>query len=123
MDGSDAAVEKLSDAMESPWKRVKPATEDPELLAKQAQAMAAPNVVHSNDVPSQLERHLEFMSFNSNGHMVLGCSNLTGRYWIGSIWYFRSPSEAPAVEKALTGVDFGNGIVDGFFVDDKNVSL
>ena len=55
--------------------------------------------------------------------MILGCSNLTGRFWIGSLWYYRDPSEAPSVEKALTGVDFDNGIVDGFFLDDKNVSI
>ena len=55
--------------------------------------------------------------------MILGCSNLTGRFWIGSLWYYRDPSEAPSVEKALTGVDFANGIVDGFFLDDKNVSI
>ena len=54
--------------------------------------------------------------------MILGCSNLTGRFWIGSLWYYRDPSEAPSVEKALTGVDFDNGLVDGFFLDDKNVS-
>ena len=53
--------------------------------------------------------------------MILGCSNLTGRFWIGSLWYYRDPSEAPSVEKALTGVDFDNGLVDGFFLDDKNV--
>ena len=58
----------------------------------------------------------------SEGHMILGCSNLTGRFWIGSLWYYRDPSEAPSVEKALTGVDFDNGLVDGFFLDDKNVS-
>ena len=55
--------------------------------------------------------------------MNLGCSNLTGRFWIGSLWYYRDPSEAPSVEKALTGVDFDNGLVDGFFLDDKNVSI
>ena len=55
--------------------------------------------------------------------MILGCSNLTGRFWIGSLWYYRDPSEAPSVEKALTGVDFDNGLVDGFFLDDKNVSI
>ena len=54
--------------------------------------------------------------------MILGCSNLTGRFWIGSLWYYRDPSEAPSVEKALTGVDFDNGLVDGFFLDEKNVS-
>ena len=58
----------------------------------------------------------------SEGHMILGCSNLTGRFWIGSLWYYRDPCEAPSVEKALTGVDFDNGLVDGFFLDEKNVS-
>ena len=58
----------------------------------------------------------------SVGHAILGCSNLTGRFWIGSLWYYRNPEEGPSVEKALTGVDFENGLVDGFFLDDKNVS-
>ena len=57
----------------------------------------------------------------SDGHMILGCSNLTGRFWIGSLWYYRSPDEGPSVEKALTGVDFDNGLVDGFFINNKNV--
>merc|ERR1712051_724537 len=87
------------------------------------QIMTQPHVTHSAYVPSQLERHLEFMHFNSEGHMILGCSNLTGRFWIGSLWYYRDPSEAPSVEKALTGVDFDNGLVDGFFLDEKNVSI
>ena len=55
--------------------------------------------------------------------MILGCSNLTGRFWIGSLWYYRNPEEAPSVEKALTGVDFDNGLIDGFFVNSKNVSI
>ena len=55
--------------------------------------------------------------------MILGCSNLTGRFWIGSLWYYRNPEEAPSVEKALTGVDFDNGLIDGFFVNSKNVSF
>ena len=59
----------------------------------------------------------------SDGHMILGCSNLTGRFWIGSLWYYRSPDEGPSVEKALTGVDFDNGLVDGFFINNKNVRI
>ena len=67
---------------------------------------------------------LYFLYFVSlDGHMILGCSNLTGRFWIGSLWYYRNPEEAPSVEKALTGVDFDNGLIDGFFVNSKNVSL
>jgi len=50
--------------------------------------------------------------------MLLGCSNLTGRYWIGSLWYYTDPSDAPSVEKALTGLDCDNGVVEGFFIED-----
>ena len=52
---------------QSPWKKNMAWQNhaSPEDLAKQAKVMAAPNVVHSNYVPSQLERHLEFMHFNS----------------------------------------------------------
>ena len=57
--------------------------------------------------------------------MLLGCSNLTGRYWIGSLWYYREPTDAPSVEKALTGLDCDNGVVEGFFIgnEGKNVSI
>lgn len=51
---------------------------------------------------------------------MLGCSDLNGRYWTGSLWYFRDPSEAPSMEKALTGVDCDNGVVDGRFIGDKS---
>ena len=56
--------------------------------------------------------------------MLLGCSNMTGRYWIGSLWYYRDPNEAPSVEKALTGLDCDNGVVEGIFVgkEGNNVS-
>jgi hypothetical protein len=56
--------------------------------------------------------------------MLLGCSNMTGRYWIGSLWYYRDPNEAPSVEKAWTGLDCDNGVVEGIFVgkEGNNVS-
>jgi len=55
--------------------------------------------------------------------MLLGCSNLTGRYWVGSLWYYPEPMDAPSVEKALTGLECDNGVVEGFFVgnEGKNV--
>ena len=49
---------------ESPWqqKKVKVSAENLELQAK---VMAKEGVCHSGYVPAQLERHLEFMNFNS----------------------------------------------------------
>ena len=55
--------------------------------------------------------------------MLLGCSNLTGRFWVGSLWYYPDPMDAPSVEKALTGLECDNGVVEGFFLrnDGKKV--
>merc|ERR1712001_739633 len=117
----DAALDVSSNQIqESPWKKMKP-TEDANLMAQQEKIMKAENVSHSKYVPAQLESHLEFMQTNDDGHMILGCSNLTGGFWIGLLWYYRNPEEAPSVEKALTGVDFDNGLIDGFFVNSKNI--
>merc|ERR1719295_2212945 len=78
--------------------------------------MDDPKVVHSNYVPAQLHRHLEFMQFNKDGHLIMGCSDLTGRNWSGSLWYYRDPVEPPNVEKALTGIELDQSVVDGRLV-------
>ena len=68
--------------------------------------------------------HNKFILCCLDGHLVLGCCDLTGRLWTGSIWYYRDPKDAPSVQKALTGVDCDSGCVDGKFIGDrtKNVS-
>lgn len=112
--------ETHSTSTENAWEK-KPKIVKPENIELQEKVMAKETVSHSGYVPAQLERHLEFMNFNTDGHAILGCSNLTGRFWIGSLWYYRNPSDAPSVEKSLTGVDFDNGLVEGFFLDNKTM--
>lgn len=61
-------------------------------------------------------------SFDSiDGHFLMGSSNLTGRYWGGSIWYYDDPSLAPSVEKCLTAYEINSGVVDAAFIDEKNI--
>lgn len=61
-------------------------------------------------------------SFDSiDGHFLMGSSNLTGRYWGGSIWYYDDPSLAPSVEKCLTAYEINSGVVDAAFIDEKNL--
>ena len=55
----------------------------------------------------------------SDGHIVLGCSDLTGRLWTGSLWYYKEPKDAPSVQKALTGVDCDSGVIDGKFIGNR----
>ena len=59
------------------------------------------------------------MYFSLDGHLVVGCCDLTGRMWTGSLWYYRNPDDAPSVRQALTGVDCDSGCVDGKFIGDK----
>jgi len=85
--------------------------------------MAASPAIHSNYVPAQLHRQLQFLDYNVDGHLVLGCCDLTGRMWTGSLWYYRDPNDAPSVGNALTGVDCDSGCVDGKFIGDKQRNM
>lgn len=90
---------------------------------REAEAMASTQVVHSNYVPAQLHRQLQFLDYNVDGHLVLGSCDLTGRLWTGSLWYYRDPNDAPSVQKALTGVDCDSGCVDGKFIGDRTKNM
>lgn len=76
-------------------------------------------VTHSNYVPAQMDKHIEFIDFNSKGQMAIGASCLTGRYWTGSLWQYQDPHDAPRPEKSLTGVDLHTGVVDGRCIGGK----
>ena len=133
-----------SDGDTAPGPSKSDAATQPLTKAERAKAvMNDPKVVHSSYVPAQLHRHLEFLKFNrgeskgnlfirhlstqfvlrlfSDGHMILGCSDLTGRNWNGSLWYYRNPEEPPCVEKALTGIDLDQSVIDGKFVANNRV--
>lgn len=83
--------------------------------------------VHSNYVPGQMEKHLDFLDFNNAGDLVVGCSSLTTRYWTGQLWYYSntrlteagSPVTDPA--RSVTGVDLETGVVDGRFLTDTQL--
>jgi len=82
--------------------------------------------VHSNYVPAQLEKHLQFIDFNTSGDFVVGCSSLNTRYWTGSLWCYKSGTEAGDVvnpDKCLTGLDLETGVFEGRFVREDEVVL
>lgn len=83
---------------------------------------AALTPVHSNYVPAQIEKHLEFLDFNSHGDLLIGASSLTTRYWTGSIWCFKkgvTENDAINPARCITGLDIGTGVIDGHFIRDK----
>jgi len=84
--------------------------------------------VHSNYVPTQVNKHLEFIDFNSVGDLALGTSSLVSRYWTGQLWYHKASSlgEGDNVtdpEYCLTGLDIDTGVMGGRFVTDQQLLL
>lgn len=57
---------------------------------------------------------------STDDKIILGSSDLTGRYWNGSLWCFETADEAPDVECCLAGIDISSGVCDiAFYSNDK----
>ena len=56
-----------------------------------------------------------------DGGILLGASGLTGRYWLGSLWYYANPDVAPDVEKCTAGVQLEAGFKEAVWLDGTKV--
>ncbi|XP_064618136.1 methylosome protein WDR77-like [Liolophura sinensis] len=74
-----------------------------------------------DQIPAAMDRHLDVLQSHKDGGILLGASSLTGRYWLGSIWFYENPDLAPDVEKCTAGVQLEAGISDLQWVDDTRV--
>ncbi|KAK7086101.1 Methylosome protein 50 [Halocaridina rubra] len=84
------------------------------------QDLTSPQEMEQIDLtPCQVEKHLDFITFNKYGKLLMGSSSLTGRYWGGSLWYYENPDLAPDVEKCTSGYEISSGLADGVFLDDE----
>lgn len=96
----------------------------PEQASDMQDVATSPDMEHRLDTtPCQVDKHLDFVTINKNGHLLLGSSSLTGRYWGGSIWYYDDVALAPNVEKCVVGYEVGSGVADGVFLDDKTILI
>lgn len=76
-----------------------------------------------DNTPAQVETHLDFISLNKNGELLLGCSSLTGRYWGGGLWYYKDPQNAPHIEKSNAGYELNAGVAVGAFLDGEKTFM
>ena len=53
----------------------------------------------SNYIPTRIERWLQSLVLDKHGRMLLTASNLTGRYWTGSMWYYGEGESGPFTNK------------------------
>lgn len=65
-----------------------------------------------SQTPAFVHSSLDALDINSDGGLLLAASSLTNRYWVGSLWYFSNPDDAPDVEKCSAGVDCDSGVND-----------
>lgn len=68
-------------------------------------------------VPAAMDRHLDVIQCHKDGGILLGASSLTGRYWLGSLWFYNNPENAPDVEKCTGGVQLEAGLSDAKWVE------
>lgn len=74
-----------------------------------------------DNIPAAMDRHLDVIQCHEDGGVLLGASNLTGRYWYGSIWYYQNPTCAPDVEKCKAGVQLEAGLSDAQWLSTTKV--
>ncbi|KAF8783084.1 methylosome protein 50-like [Argiope bruennichi] len=77
----------------------------------------------SGNIPAVVETHLDAIHCTSDGRIILGSSNLAGRYWNGSLFCFPTVEDAPHIEKCLTGIEVSAGICDMEYLNKDYVAL
>ncbi|XP_048766759.2 methylosome protein 50-like isoform X2 [Ostrea edulis] len=74
-----------------------------------------------DQIPAAMDRHLDVIQCRKDGGILLGASGLTGRYWLGSLWFYSNPDVAPDVEKCTAGVQLEAGFKEAVWLDDTKV--
>lgn len=72
-------------------------------------------------ITESLPCYMSLPPLATDGHLLMGSSSLTGRYWGGSIWYYSDPAMAPDVEKCRAGFETSSGVADGIFMDNDKL--
>ncbi|KAH9499054.1 Methylosome protein 50 [Bulinus truncatus] len=74
-----------------------------------------------NQIPAAMDRQLDVLHCHADGGLLLGASCLTGRFWLGSLWYYQTPESAPDVDRCTAGVQLEAGVGDAKWVDNTRV--
>uniref|UniRef100_A0A0B7A844 Uncharacterized protein n=1 Tax=Arion vulgaris TaxID=1028688 RepID=A0A0B7A844_9EUPU len=77
--------------------------------------------MYQYQTPLAMDRQLDVLRCHADGGLLLGASCLTGRYWLGSLWFYQTPEAAPNVDKCTAGVQLEAGICDAEWVNTTHV--
>ncbi|XP_063360036.1 methylosome protein WDR77-like [Cydia amplana] len=66
-----------------------------------------------NEAPS----YLDYIKLHPDGSVLVGCSELTGRYWVGGAAIFKNIAEAKEISpKSMRSIQLDSGTADGCFI-------
>ncbi|CAG5116879.1 unnamed protein product, partial [Candidula unifasciata] len=71
--------------------------------------------------PLAMDKQLDVLRCHADGGLLLGASCMTGRYWLGSLWFYQTPEAAPNVDKCTAGVQLEAGICDCEWIDRTHI--
>lgn len=74
-------------------------------------------------IPAAMDRHFDVLRFHADGGLLVGASSLTGRYWLGSLWFYGTPEVAPDVESCSAGLQLEAGLCDAAWVNNNRILL
>jgi len=77
----------------------------------------------TSKIPAVVGHHLDAIQCTKDDKIILGSSDLTGRYWNGSLWCFKTANDAPDVESCLAGIDLSSGICDIMYYGNEKVAV
>ena len=63
------------------------------------------------------------LSFLLDGSLVLAASGLTGKSWMGSLWFYEDPASAPQTDRCSAGVRTEAGITDMEWIDENRLAI
>ncbi|CAH2074137.1 unnamed protein product, partial [Iphiclides podalirius] len=78
-------------------------------------------VYRTDTTGTSTQSYLDYIRLHPDGTVLIGCSELTGRYWNGGVNIFKNvENDENCIKSAKKNISLTHGTADGCFVDNSN---